>query len=395
MNEMLPSQSALSCLTGRRLLAPEGLTDAPLAIDGAHCTDARPGPGLRLDAGHLLVLPGIVDLHGDAFERAVMPRPNVAFPYPLAMMDVDSQLIVNGITSTFHGLTLSWEGGLRGEHYALQLIQAMQTLRERFLSRHYVHLRFETHNVASVALAQTWIQNGDVHFLAFNNHLPSMVKREDSLSKMLQYAERAQCDVETFKARMHAAVAATDQVDDAMRALGQTALEAGLRIASHDDPDPETRRHYHALGCSVAEFPLSVEAAESARELGDTIVFGSPNVVRGGSHVGAPGAASMVGAGLCDILTSDYYYPAPLAAAMMLHRQGVVSLEHAWQKVSRNPARAAGLMDRGELAPGQLADAIVVDDSDPALPRVCAAIVGGHLRYLAPHPELRLTHTLP
>jgi alpha-D-ribose 1-methylphosphonate 5-triphosphate diphosphatase len=111
------------------------------------------------------------------------------------------------------------------------------------------------------------------------------------------------------------------------------------------------------------------------------VVFGAPNVVRGGSHTGAPSATEMVRAGLCDILTSDYYYPAPLAAVMKLANDGVLPLAQAWDLVSLNPARAAGLKDRGALAPGLIADAIVVDDQVPGLPRVCAAIVGGELRY--------------
>ena len=49
--------------------------------------------------------------------------------------------------------------------------------------------------------------------------------------------------------------------------------------------------------------------------------------------------------------------------------------------VSRNPARAAGLRDRGVLTPGMRADAILVDDSVPGLPRVCGAIVNGELRH--------------
>jgi hypothetical protein len=39
-----------------------------------------------IDARGLLVLPGIVDVHGDAFERQVMPRPRVAFPLDIALL---------------------------------------------------------------------------------------------------------------------------------------------------------------------------------------------------------------------------------------------------------------------------------------------------------------------
>jgi alpha-D-ribose 1-methylphosphonate 5-triphosphate diphosphatase len=344
-----------------------------------------------LDVGDLLVLPGIVDLHGDAFERAVMPRPGVSFAYDQALLDVDRQLLSNGITTAFHGVTVSWEGGLRGVPYAQKMIDTLEHNANHMGADHLIHLRFETHNIADVAQACEWIAAGRIGFLALNNHLPMMVKRLGNDRKLLQYAERAECDLDTYSARVRAAVNVTDSVAPAMRKLMRFALDAGLRVASHDDPDAASRHNYHALGCGVAEFPLSLEATQAAHRLGNATVFGAPNVVRGGSHNGALDATEMVRAGLCDILASDYYYPAPLAAAFKLEAIGAMPLERAWQLVSSNPARAAGLDDRGTFAPGLRADAIVVDDRTPGLPRVCAAIVGGRLHYAnQPWPMSRI-----
>ncbi|WP_144634236.1 alpha-D-ribose 1-methylphosphonate 5-triphosphate diphosphatase [Bordetella genomosp. 13] len=370
----------LGGIAGARVLTPTGLRAAAFDFADGRLAPASEG-ATRLDAGGLLVLPGIVDLHGDAFERAVMPRPGVAFPYEGALRDVDCQLLSNGITTEFHGVTLSWEGGLRGEPYAERMFDTLDRMRPALGANHHVHLRFETHHVAGVETAQAWIREGRVRFLALNDHLPAMVKRLGNDRKLLQYAERAECDLDTFQERIRQAMRSADAVAGAMRALTDTAREAGLRIASHDDPDAATRRYYHQLACSVAEFPLARDAAQVARELGDSIVLGGPNVVRGGSHNGALNATDMIRAGLCDVLTSDYYYPAPLAAALRLVRDGVLPLARAWDLVSRNPARAAGLAGYGELLPGMMADLILVDDSDPQHPRVCAAIVAGRLRY--------------
>ena len=230
------------------------------------------------------MLPGIVDLHGDAFERAVMPRPGVTFPYDSALFDVDRQLLANGITTEFHGLTLSWEGGLRGEAYAERMFDSLERMREALGARHCVHLRFETHHVGGVETAQEWIRQGRVRFLALNDHLPGMARRLGDDRKLLQYANRAECDLDTFQARIRQAMAAADAVADAMRELTACAQAAGLKVASHDDPDAATRRYYHQLGCGVAEFPLTREAAGVARDLGDAIVFGGPNVARRQPH---------------------------------------------------------------------------------------------------------------
>ena len=93
-------------------------------------------------------------------------------------------------------------------------------------------------------------------------------------------------------------------------------------MLSHDDTQHETRDFYRALGARVAEFPMRTPVAARARASGDSIIFGAPNVVRGGSHIGSPSAADMIEDGLCDALASDYYYPAMLASVARLVDDG-------------------------------------------------------------------------
>jgi alpha-D-ribose 1-methylphosphonate 5-triphosphate diphosphatase len=376
-----PTSTPLAGITGKRVLGAAGIAPATLAFQNGRIAAQPKGYGRCIDAGDLLVLPGIVDLHGDAFERAVMPRPGVSFPYGAALADVDRQLLAHGITTEFHGLTVSWEGGLRGETYAVRMFDALAQLQPLLGASHRVHLRFEAHHVTGVENALAWIADGRVGLVAINDHLPTMARRIADDRKMLQYADRAECDVETFRTRLRAAQARAHDVPEAMSRLTAAARAAGLPVASHDDADVATRQRYHRQGSAIAEFPLTVDAARMARQLGNDIVFGAPNVMRGTSHTGAPNATDMVAAGLCTVLASDYYYPAPLQAAFRLALLGVTDLPGAWELVSRNPARAAGLTDRGALAPGLRADAILVDDRVPALPRVCGAIVGGQLKH--------------
>jgi len=111
----------------------------------------------------------------------------------------------------------------------------------------------------------------------------------------------------------------------------------------------------------VAEFPTTAAAAREARDAGEHVVLGAPNALRGESHNGALCATQAIGNGLCTVLASDYYYPAPLHAVFRLHDAGVLPLEQGWPLVSANPAAAVSLHDRGTLDPGQRADLLVVD----------------------------------
>ena len=174
-----------------------------------------------------------------------------------------------------------------------------------------------------------------------------------------------------------------NEVPDSIARLAEAAVASGVPLLSHDDTSPAQRRWFRSLGCRVAEFPTTVETAQEAASQGDDIVFGAPNIVRGGSHTGWTSAADMVASGLCSILASDYYYPAPLLAAFRLASDNIAPLEKAWTLVSQAPAAAVGLTDRGRVAPGQRADLIVVDAREPRRPQVIATIVAGRIVHLA------------
>jgi alpha-D-ribose 1-methylphosphonate 5-triphosphate diphosphatase len=147
---------------GSVLLARDGLQPADLLLkDGLIDRIGGGGGGLSLDASGLLVLPGIVDLHGDAFERQLQPRPGVNFNADLALRDTESQLLANGITTAFHGVTLSWEPGLRSLTAWRAMLDALAAASWTCDMR--VHLRWEAYNLDALDTAVADIEAGRVH----------------------------------------------------------------------------------------------------------------------------------------------------------------------------------------------------------------------------------------
>jgi alpha-D-ribose 1-methylphosphonate 5-triphosphate diphosphatase len=173
--------------------------------------------------------------------------------------------------------------------------------------------------------------------------------------------------------------------------LSAAANASGVPLLSHDDISPEQRRWYRSMGCRLAEFTTTVETAQEAASAGDDIVLGAPNVVRGGSHIGWIDARDMIGRGLCSILASDYYYPAPLIAAFRLAADGVMAIGKAWALVSEIPAAAVGLTARGVIAVTRRADLILVEATG-GRPRVVATIVAGRIVYLTEAGRLHRGH---
>jgi alpha-D-ribose 1-methylphosphonate 5-triphosphate diphosphatase len=375
-------------LTGDKLVETGVLTnDGIIAEIGSDC-----GAKSTIDADGLLLLPGIVDVHGDAFERQMMPRPGVDFALDIALADTDRQVIANGITTVFHGVTWSWEPGLRGPENARNLLVAIEALKPQLAADTRYHLRFETFNFDAEPEARGWLDEHKIDALAFNDHMLKADYATKPPPKLGTMIDRTGLSREDFFKLIASLRGRSEEVPDLIARLAKSANASGIPLISHDDSSPEQRQWFRALGCRVCEFPTNIETAQDAIDGGDQIVFGAPNIVRGKSHMGWVNARDMVARGLCSILASDYFYPAPLVAAFRLTEADVLPLAQAWDLISGTPARAMNLEDRGRIAAKMRADLILVDAAIPGRPRVVAALVAGQIVYLTEPRRMRTRH---
>ncbi len=376
MNWIISNGSAL--LGGRMQQADVALAGGVVAPGGA---------GRVFDASGLLVLPGMVDIHGDAHERCLQPRPGINFAPGIALRDTAAQLLANGITTAFLGVTLSWEPGLRSLEMWRALMAALDVARPQSAADLRVHLRFEAFNLEALADALADIAAGRVHLLGFNDHTPSIVKKLGDPKELAKYAGRAGMKNEAFATLARQVAERAGEVPAAREKLAAAARAVGLPMLSHDDDSAETRHLFRALGASICEFPVAEAVGRMAAADGEAVVMGAPNVVRGGSHLGWASAAPLAEQGVVTVLASDYHWPAMLNAAFTMLGRGVLDLPRAWALVSENPARACGLTDRGTLAPGQRGDVLLVD---PAGPGVVAVFAGGQLAHCSAQGASRL-----
>ncbi len=380
------------------------ITGIDVARDGACVIQAR---------GRVLA-PAFVDIHGDAFERQVMPRPGVMVPVETALLETDRQLAANGIATAYHALTLSWEPGLRSVETGWQIVRALERLSPRLTAENRLQLRWETFCHEAEPLISHVLSGPGRAALAFNDHTTSMLLHPDVpvqdrpfdqvadypvtpfdaprfQKKMADQARRAHVSTEGYIALLTDVWQRRADVPAHIARMAALARSHQTPMLSHDDSQAETRAYYRSLGAAVAEFPMHERVFHAAREAGDAIVLGAPNAMRGGSHLGSPGAADMISRGLCDILASDYFYPALLGAMVRLHADRVGSLPALWRLVSLNPARAMGLTDRGRIAPGQRADLLLLDWPEGHTPAPLRTWVAGRAGYsalpLTPHPE--------
>jgi alpha-D-ribose 1-methylphosphonate 5-triphosphate diphosphatase len=381
MNDATPILDALTIAGGEVLLDGEGLVRRDITLRDGRIAFDTGRSGAVLDAHGLLVLPGIVDIHGDAFERQLQPRPGVDFPIDVALADTERQLLANGITTAFHGITLSWEPGLRSVATWSALLDALDAARPHATCDMRVHLRWEAFNLDALEVALADIAAGRVHLLGLNDHTPGIVRKLSDPAAVIKFSGRGPLSPEAFAEVARGVAARAAEVPAGVARIAAAARAAGLPIASHDDATVAERAAARALGAHICEFPMAEDVGLAARDAGEFVVMGAPNVLRGGSHLGWASAARLAEAGICRVLATDYYYPAMLQAAFALAGRGVLTLAQAWALVAANPAAAAGLDDRGRIAAGLRGDLLLV--APGPRPRLVATVCGGRLAWLA------------
>ena len=366
-------------LTGAQVLGPTGLHEDRLSI--AEGVIKAEKVGREVDLSGYLVLPGIVDLHGDGFERHLAQRRGAMKQMDAGLIACEAELAANGITTAVLAQFISWEGGMRGPDFADRVFRAIRDVNPGVVTDLHAQLRFETHLLDHYESLPDRLADWGVSYVVFNDHLPHDRLAAGKLPRRLNgQALKAGRSPEKHHAYMLDLHRNSPAVPAALDDLCATLKQAGLRMGSHDDASVQGRAVWRQRGVTLAEFPETLEAAEAAHLAGDAVLMGSPNVVRGGSHNGNLSAIDLIAMGYCDALASDYHYPSPRRAALMLAEAGVCDLAQAWALVSSGPAKVLGFEDRGVLAPGKRADLVVLEAETG---RVATTIAGGRVSYMA------------
>lgn len=374
---MPPAPSSLR-LTGATTLRDGALQKRSVAVEDGRISK---GPLPEVDLSGYYVLPGIIDLHGDAFERHLAPRPTAPFPIRTALRATDRDAAANGVTTAWMAHSWSWEGGARGPDHAEAFLRAHDAYAGEALTDLRIQIRCETHTIDTADRLLAAVRRHEVDYVVFNNHLPEALElAQADPTRLLHWARQAGRTVDQHLEIVQAASAQKRDVPRYLCRLAEAFDTLGVSYGSHDDSDGETREYFSQIGAKICEFPTRRAAAAVARAVGDPVLMGAPNVVRGGSQSGNIAAQALIEAQLCDALVSDYYYPALLQAAFRLVEDGLMDLPRAWAMISSRPAEILRLPDRGVIDYGRRADLVVVNAETHA---VEATLCAGRITHLA------------
>lgn len=372
-------------VAGGRVVTPDGTVDDGTVVmhgDRIEAVGDATQRSADIDATGRLVVPGIVDLHGDDIERYLFPRADDRVPPARAVQICDQAAIAAGVTTKCHALAFE---NAPDDNRSLSLTEtvadAISEFRDsgRALTDHRLHLRCELTSPESIGAVCDRLGDDPVALASLVTHVPGDGQFDSAAAYADRYGDGGSVSGERVMELVRQRRAVPERT---VRARARRVIEQATRqqvpVAAHDSADPDTVEWRADAGVSICEFPVNLAAARAAGSAGLSVAMGAPNLVRGGSNWGNLSTRRAIHSGTVDVLCSDFR-PQSLLKSIFVDTDEPLADRVA--RVTSRPADAIGLDDRGRLTPGARADLLVVDPGPE--PRVVRAFVSGQEVYRA------------
>ena len=361
-----------TCIYNANIILPEEIINGCIFIEGSKIVkisrkafhlDQNHSDITMIDAQDAYVMPGMIDMHSDAIEKEIQPRPNTLFPVNMAFYELEKKLVCSGITTMYHALCLSDEWGVRDSETVVGIIESINRLKSiRTMIDHRIHLRYEMTYLDGLDILEKLINCGSIDFMSYMDHTPGQgqFKNTEELKKFtMQSYGKKEKDIDDFVVRT---LGYQDMIDwPRLKSVAVMAKDKGIRLAFHDDDTHDKIKTLLECQGVISEFPINLETAVFARRKGLHVCVGAPNIVRGKSHSNNMRAIDAINNNAADIVCSDYLPSAMLPAVFNIANDGE-PLPEAVKMVSLNPAKALGIDDYvGSIEEGKQADLLIVE----------------------------------
>lgn len=360
-------------INARIILKDSIIEDGSVLIQDGNITAINPDiveADEIIDLKGKTLMPGMIDLHCDALEKEVEPRPNVHFPLDFACAQADKRNAAAGITTVYHALSFAHEElGVRNNDFAAKIAHAVHDWRPHGLVDNRVHCRYEITDETGLPVLKSLIEAKAMHLISMMDHTPGQGQFKDMAAYKNYLTQTYKKTADEINVIVERKLEAASSAFLRMEELAQDAHAAGISVASHDDDSLERIETMNNIGADISEFPITLEAATAAKEAGMSTIFGAPNILRGKSQSGSMKAIEAIHEGVADCLCADYSPASLIVAIFKIPELSDIDLPAAVRLVTSNPAKAARLDDRGEIAVGKRADLIIVD-TPAGLPQV-------------------------
>jgi alpha-D-ribose 1-methylphosphonate 5-triphosphate diphosphatase len=340
---------------------------ASLKVEGGRIAEIKTGEiksvHRKIDAQGQYLLPGLIDLHSDAIEKALEPRPNIFFPQNLVILEMDRLLAASGITTIFHSLSFAeGEIGVRSNRMAAEIIAEINRLAPDLHLRTLAHARFEITDSGALPYLEELLEAGKINLLSLMDHTPGQGQFRDLTSFKNYHGTVYQMGEEELEKIIQQKYSAQQNLAATVDYIVSLCRSLEIPVASHDDDSPAKIEWLKERGIVISEFPVNLEAAAAAREHEVAVCLGAPNILRGNSQGKNLSGREAIASGCGNILCSDYAPMTLVHSVFALYQLDLLPLHAAVNMASLNPAQAVGLAEHtGSIEPGKEADLILVD----------------------------------
>lgn len=338
-----------------------------------------------IDAKNGYVAPGFIDIHSDYVETMAAPRPTSIMDFSISLREEEKILINQGITTMFHSITMDRNEfknvPIRNPKNVKEMINTINGLhKSKPLIRHHFHARIEIDNINQIDNIKKYIEDDKVQLISFMDHTPGQGQYrnlEVYRETLRGYRDLSDEEIEII---INGSSNKEKITDETIKEIAALAIKKNISIASHDDDSLEKLKIVKNYGTSISEFPITLEVAKSAKDMGMYTIAGAPNVLLGGSHSGNLCAAEGIKNNSIDILCSDYYPAAMLHAVFLLNEKHGLDINKMFNLVTINPAKAVN-MDNiiGSIEEGKKADIIIIEKLNNQFPVITSVFVDGKL----------------
>ena len=338
-----------------------------------------PSNGNSVDAGGNYVVPGFIDMHSDAIEKEIEPRPGAIFPMQVAIYELDKRLASCGVTTIYHSISFAEsEEGSRSNTRAAEIIWKLTGLAPFMKVHTKIHARYEITDIDALPFLEALANDGKLDLLSIMDHTPGQGQFKEIMTFKDYYGRVYRQTEEQLEKLITRKVHAKKTLgEDSLKSVISLCRSSRIPLASHDDDTLEKIQWLKSQGIAISEFPVTMDAARAASEHGLAVCFGAPNVLRGNSQTGNLSARQALSAGYGDVICSDYSPMSMLHAVLALVRCGLRPLHEAVNMACLNPAKILGIADMtGSVEEGKIADLVLVNASGE-VPLVMKTFVAG------------------
>ena len=375
---------SISIINARVITPNEVLENASVniengKIDSISDVNRAASSDFVIDANGSFLMPGIIDIHTDALDAEIIPRPGADIPIAIAFRELERKMSGCGFTTVYHSMHLGYESAETHSRSKYSRKEVFETIfneaKKHTLLNNKIHLRFEVSGVYAYESCIEFMEKGYVSLLSIMDHTPG--QGQMTKDHFMNYVMRLGKTKEQAEAEYEERIRRPIIQGEKLETLINLAKKLTISVASHDDDTVQKVNYMHSLGVNICEFPINLETAKHAANLGMHVIGGASNILRGGSLSGNLNMKDALLQGVVDSLCSDYYPPAILHSIFKLHHEYELPLTKAVNVASLNPAKAVGIDSyTGSIEIGKDADLLLVKLHN-GIPRVTHTIVKG------------------